>query len=328
MEKDTVRHVRIATIVRFIAAALLAAVCAGASAQQKPIRVLVGLAPGGAVEMVSRLYSEKLRAALGQPVVVENRVGASGLIAMDALRASPADGSVLLFAPNGGITLVSQTFKNPRFDPFKDVVPVAMVARADFVLAVNAAVNATTTAEYVALAKSDAKYRAFGAAQGAIPHLLSVLFAHAAGIDALHVPYKGAGQVVIDLLGGQLHGSIVTPGEGLAHSRAGKLRLLASTGSVRSPLMPDIPTLKEQGYAVEGDSWFGFYAPGSTPAEAVDRIGRALVEASRAADVRERLAQVGIEPAGRMSQEVAKIMRADYEMWKRAIKIAGLKPLD
>lgn len=307
---------------------LLAFMAATATAQQKPVRILVGLAPGGGVEMVSRVYADKLRAALGQPFIVENRVGASGLIAMDALRAAPADGSTLLFAPSGGITLISQTFKNPRFDPFKDVVPVAMVGLIDIVLVVNAAVNVKSVAEFVALARTDERYRAFGSAPGTIPHLVAALFADAAGLNLLHVPYKGAGQVIVDVLGGQLLASVVTPGEALPHHRAGKVRLLATFGAQRSPLMPDIPTMKESGYAVEAIGWYGFYAPAGTPADTIDRIGRVLVEASRTPDVRERLAAVGAEPAGRMSQEVSKIMRADYEMWRRAIAIAGLKPQD
>ncbi len=315
-------------IERFLAALLLALIATGACAQQKPIRVLVGLPPGSGTEIVSRLYADKLRAALGQPVIVENRIGASGLIAMDALRASPADGSVLLFAPNGGITLISQTFRNPRFDPFKDVVPVAMVALTDIVLVVNASVNAKSMAEFVALAKSDARYRALGSAPGTIPHLSAALFSDAAGFEALHVPYKGAGQVTIDLLGGQLQASVVTSGGALPHHRAGKLRILATFGPSRSPVMQDIPTMKESGYPVELNAWFGFYAPAGTPADVVDRIGRALVEASRTPEVRERLAAVGMEPAGRLSQEVAKIMRAEYEMWGKAIRIAGLKPQD
>jgi len=313
---------------RCFAAVLFALTAACAFAQQRPVRVLVGLAPGGAVEMVSRLYADKLRAALGQPVIVENRVGASGLIAMDALRAAPADGSVLLFAPNGGITLVSQTFRNPRFDPFKDVVPVAMVALVDIVLVVNAALNAKSVADFLALARSEARYRNFGSAPGTIPHLAAALFADAAGIDALYVPYKGAGQAIIDVLGGQLQASVVTSGDALPLHRAGKVRLLATFGAQRSPLMPDIPTMKESGFPLEVSGWFGFYAPAGTPAPTVERIGRALLEASRAPDVRERLAAVGMEAAGRLSQEVSIIMRSDYETWRRAIKIAGLQPQD
>jgi tripartite-type tricarboxylate transporter receptor subunit TctC len=311
-----------------IVALLLLLASPMAGAQQKPIRVLVGLSPGGAVEMVSRLYADKLRVALGQPVIVENRVGASGLIAMDALRASPADGSVLLFAPNGGVTLLPHTFRNPRFDPFKDVAPVAMVARLDVVLGVHPAVNAKTLAEFVALAKADQRYRSFGAAPGTIPHLLAALFAEAAGFEALHVPYKGAGQVAIDLIGGQLPASLITTGEGLPHSRAGKLRLLAMTGAERSPLMPEVPTMRELGYPVQANAWFGFYAPGATPPAVIDRLGRALVEASQTPEVRERLTQVGIEPDGRSSGETLKAMRADYEMWGKAVRIAGIQPQD
>ena len=299
-----------------------------ATAQQKPVRILVGLAPGGAAELVSRLYADKLREALKQPFIVENRAGASGLIAMDALRAAPADGSVLLFAPNGGITLISQTFRNPRFDPFKDVVPVAMVGVVEVVLVVNAGVKASSIAELVALAKGEERMRNFGSAPGTIPHLSAALFADAAGIELVHVPYKGAGQVIVDLLGGVLMASVVTAGEAVNQQRAGKVRILATFGAKRSPLMPDVPTMNEAGYPVQASGWFGFYAPAGTPAHVIDRIGRALVTASEAADVRERLMQSGIEPAGKMSNEVTEIMRADYANWTRAIRLARLPPQD
>ena len=305
---------------------LLISVASAVPAQQKTVRVLVGLAPGGTVELVSRLYAEKLRAALGVPVVIENRVGASGLIAMEALRNSAPDGSTLLFAPNGGVTLVPQTNRNARFDPFKDLLPVAQVAIGDFVFAVNSGVGARTLAEYIGLAKQDAKYRNLGSALGTIPHLLSVLFANAAGFELSQITYKGGGQVSIDILGGQLQASFVTPGEAVPHQRSGKMRLLAQSGARRSALLPNIPTLRESGIAIDMSSWFGFYAPAGTPAAVIEQIGRPLVEAARSTEVRERLAQVGIEAAGRPADEVARQMRADYEMWARAIKLAGLKP--
>ena len=299
-----------------------------ASAQQKPVRVLVGLAPGGAAELVARLYTEKLREVFKQPFIVENRVGASGLIAMDALRAAPADGSVLLFAPNGGITLISQTFKNPRFDPFKDVVPIAMVGIVEVVLVVNAATKAHSIAELVAAAKSDERVRNFGSAPGTIPHLSAALFADAAGLDLVHIPYKGAGQVIVDVLGGVLPASVVTAGEGVQHQKSGKVRILASFGAKRPPLIPDVPTLTEVGYPVQTGGWFGFYAPAGTPADVMERIGRALVVASGAADVRERLTQSGIEPVGKMGAEVAEVMRTDYANWGRAIRLVKLQPQD
>ena len=296
--------------------------------QAKPIRVLVGVAAGGGVDAMSRLYAEKLREALGQPVIVENRAGASGLIAMDALRAAPADGQTLLFAPNGGVTLIPQTFRNPRFDPFKDIVPVAMVGKSEVVLVANAQTKASTVAEFVAKAKDDAQLRNFGAAPGTILHLGAALFGDAAGLALTHVPYKGAGQVITDVLGGVLAASVLTTGEAVPHERAGKVRMLATFGSARSALVPHVPTMTEAGYPLQVNAWFGFYATSGTPSATIDRFGQALVAASASAEVRERMATLGIEPAPMLSAEVVPIMRADYANWARAIKIAKLTPQD
>lgn len=311
-----------------LAGLLLMLAASNAWAQSRPVRVLVGLPPGGGVEAVSRIFAEKLRETLGQPFVIENRVGGSGLIAMEALRTAAPDGHTLLFAPSGGVTLIAQTFRKPRFDPFKDVVPVAMVGTIDVVLVANAATGLSTLAEYLAAVKSDTRLRNFGAAPGTIPHLAAATFADAAGIDPLHVPYKGAGQVITDVLGGVLAVSVVTAGEAMGHQRAGRLRIVASFGATRSPLMPDVPTMKESGYAVESGGWFGFYAPAGTPPDVIDRYGRALVAATAAPDVRERLERFGVQAIGKGSAEVAAIMRADYEMWGRAIRVAKLELQD
>lgn len=312
---------RIAQLSLAFAITLLAS---SVSAQQKPVRILVGLAPGGGVDSMARIFADKLRETFGQPFIVENRAGASGLIAMDALRAAPADGMVLLFAPNGGITLIPQTFRNPRFDPFKDVVPVAMVGTNDVVVVANANVKATSIREFVALAKTDPGVRNFGAASGTILHLGGVMFGEAAGIEIVHVPYKGAGQVIADVLGGVVGASVVTSAEAVHNQRAGKLRILASFSPKRSALLPDVPTLTESGYPVVIGSWYGFYARAETPPEVIDRLGRAMVAAARAPETRERLLQAGVEPVGRMSGEVLEIMRSDYANWSRAIRIAKL----
>lgn len=310
---------------RVLVATLLLLAASIVSAQTRPVRVLVGLPPGGSVEVVARVYSEKLRQALGQVFLVENRVGASGMIALDALLAAPADGSVVLFAPNGGVTLVPRTLRK-SFDPFKDVVPIASVARLEMVIAANAEVPAKTLQEFIALARGDARYRTFGAAHAAIPHLVGALFAQAAGLEVLHVAYRGAGQVVPDLIGGQLLASVLTSGEALPHARAGKLRMLATTGARRSQFTPDVPTLREAGLAGEiEDAWFGFYALAGTPAAALEPIARALVEASRAPDVRERFAPFGIETVAATGADVVARMRADAAIWTRALGAAGIK---
>ncbi len=297
-----------------------------ALAQPKPIRVLVGLAPGGAVEITARVYADRLRAALEVPVLIENRVGASGLIAMEAMLAAPRDGTTLLFAPNGGVTLVPQTMKAAKFDPLKDVAPVARVAHAPFLLVVNASVPAATLAEFIAAAKQNANLRNFGASPGTIPQLLATAFGAAAGLDLLHVPYKGAGQVVIDLVGGQLSASLLTPAEALPQARAGKLRLIAQIAPTRVSLLPDVPTFKESGVAIENVTWFGFYAAAGTPPAAIDRIAAALRQAAQSSEVRERLAQLGLETQVMDARAVLELMRLEHAEWARAIKAAGLQP--
>ena len=296
----------------------------GQPSQSRPVRVLMGLPPGAGLEAIARVFADKLRVSLGQPVIVENRVGASGLIAIDALRASPADGSVLLFAPSSSVTLLPQTFKKPRFDPFADVMPIATVAKTEVALAVRTQTPATTVAELINLARTDIDARSFGSAPGTIPHLVAALFAQAAAMEILHVPYKGAGQVITDLLGGQLQASFVTSGAGLPHHRAGKVRILAIGGPERSALLPEVPTLRELGYPIEAMGWFGFFAPAGTPAPTLDAISKTLVEASRAPDVRERLAATGNEAMGREAADTLRAMRNEYEMWRRAIALAGL----
>ena len=318
------RNVRISSAL----AILLTLASSGAAAQQKPVRVLVGLAGGGSLDTMTRLYADKLRVSLGQPFIVENRAGASGLIAIDALRAAPADGSVLMTAASGSITLLPNTFKSPRFDPTRDFVSVAQMAQVDFVLTTHPGVPAKTAAEFAALARSEAKYRTFGSAPGTNPHLLATGFARAAGITATHVPYKGNGQAMVDLIGGQISALFLTPGEALELNRSGKVRLLASSGARRSNLMPDVPTLKESGYEVEGSAWFAFFAPSGTPQTVIDRLGRAIVEAAASTDLRERLAHAGIEAAGLPAKDLAAKIRSEYQQIGNELRASGFEQQD
>ena len=317
------RNMRIAAVVT-----LLAIVPFGAAAQQKPIRVMVGLSAGGSLDTMTRLFADKLRVSLGQPVLVENRAGASGLIAIDALKAAPADGSVLMTAASGSITLLPNTFKTPRFDPTKDFTAVAQMAQVDFVLTVNPGVPAKTPAEFAALAAKDPRYRTFGTAPGTNPHLLATMFSSAARIDAVHVPYKGNGQAMIDLIGGQIAAAFLTAGEAIEIDRGGKARALASSGGSRSRLMPNVPTLKESGFDVEASAWFAFFAPPGTPDAVVERLSRAVVEAAASADLRERLAHGAIETAGLPAKELAAKIRVEYERTGSALRISGFKLRD
>ena len=311
--------------IRIALMCMIAFVSPGAAAQQKPVRILVGLAAGGSLDTMTRLVAEKLRLSLAQPVIVENRAGASGLIAIDALRAAPADGSVLMAAASGSITLLPNTFRSPRFDPTRDFVAVAQVAQIDFVLTVNPGVPARTVAEFAAAARADAKYGVFGSAPGTTPHLVALQFARAAGVTAVHVPYKGNAQALIDLVGGQIHAAFPAAGEVIELSKSGKVRMLAVAGARRSALMPETPTLKESGYEVEGNAWFALFAPAGTPEAVVERLGRAVVEAAESADLRERLAHAGIEAAGLPPKDLAAKIAAEYERVGRALRASGFK---
>ena len=315
-------------IMRTVSMLVLVAFASCASAQQKPVRVLVGLAAGGSLDTMTRLFADKLRASLGQPVLVENRAGASGLIAIEALKAAPADGTVLMTAASGSITLLPNTFKTPRFNPTRDFIPVAQMAQVDFVLTVNPGVPAKTAAEFAAIAKSDPKYRTFGTAPGTNPHLLATTFARIANIDAVHVPYKGNGQAVIDLVGGQIAACFLTAGEAIEIDRGGKARVLASAGSRRSNLMPNVPTLRESGFDIEGNAWFAFFAPAGTPDTVVERLSRAIVEAAASSDLRERLARGAIEAAGMSSRELTEKIRAEYRQIGEALRTSGFSQQD
>lgn len=299
-----------------------------ALAQQRPVRVMVGLAAGGSLDTMTRLFADKLRANLGQPVLVENRAGASGLIAIEALKAAPADGTVLMTAASGSITLLPNTFKTPRFNPTRDFIPVAQMAVVDFVLTVNPRVPAKTVSEFAAMARSDPNYRTFGTAPGTNPHLLATMFARAAKVDAVHVPYKGNGQAVVDLVGGQIAACFLTAGEAIEIHRGGKARALATAGSRRSTLISDLPTLKESGFDVEGSAWFAFFAPAGTPDAMVERLSKAIVEAAASPDLRERLAHGAIEAAGLPTKELIAKIRAEYEQIGIALRASGFRQQD
>ena len=305
-----------------LAAGLVFLSC-GASAQQKPVHILVGLAAGGSLDVTTHLVAEKLRTSLGQPVVVDNRAGASGLIAIDALKSAPPDGTVLLAAASGGITLLPNTYKKPRFDPTRDFIPVAQLAKIDFVLAVNPAVPAKNAAEFAAAARADAKYRLIGSAPGTSTHLLAIKFAHAANFAAVHVAYKGNAQLLADLAGGQIAAAFPAQGEVMELAHAGKVRMLAVAGARRSAVLPDVPTLKESGFDVEGDAWFGLFAPPGTPPSVVARLEKATLDAVGSPELRERLLHAGIEAAGLPTREFAARIASEYAQMGRELRASG-----
>jgi len=255
------------------ALALLAGGAAAQSYPSRPVRVIVPFAPGGATDIIARLVAQKLADRLGQSVVVENKPGAGTTIGNAEVAKAKPDGYTLLFAPTPFV--ISQVvYPTLPYDPQKDFAPVSLLAVSPFILVVNAAFPAKSTAELVAIAKAKPGTVTFASAgNGTVPHLAGELFKLRAGIDIVHVPYKGGGPAIVDLVSGQVPMMFATPIEVSQHVQSGRLRVLGTTSLARLAAMPDVPTLSESGYPdFEVLSFFGVLAPAGTPPEIVARV--------------------------------------------------------
>jgi len=306
-----------------LAAAFLAA---SAHAQQGTVKFLVGFPAGASLDVMTRMVADKMQVSLGQSVIVENRTGAAGQIAMTALKGSPADGTVLVMTPLVTIVTAPHIQKLP-YDPFKDFAPVAHTANFLFAFAMGPATPAKDLKGYIALVKQDAKYANYAsAATGSLPHFFSLLFAEKAGLKMNHIGYRGTAAAMTDLLGGQIAAFMGTVADIAAQHKAGKVVAVATSGATRSKHLPDIPTFRELGYDIEGGGWYAAYAPAGTPAPVVDRLSKAIIAGLNAPDVRGKLDNYGLEPTGLPPAELARIHRRDYDQWGPVIKASGFKP--
>ena len=296
------------------------------AAQEKTVKLLVGFPAGAGLDTMTRLVADKMRLRLGQPVVVENRPGAAGQIAMSALKAAPPDGLTLVMTPLVTVVTAPHVFAKLPYDAFADFAPVAHTANFLFAFSVGPAVPANSLAEYVALVRKDVKFGNYASAgAGSLPHFFSLLFAETAGIPLNHIGYKGTAPALTDLLGGQIAAFMGTVSDLANQQKAGRLRVLATSGAQRARDLPDVPTFRELGFNIEGSGWYAAYAPAKTPRETVDRLAGAIVEAIRSPDVREKLEALGMEPTGLGPAELARIHKADYDKWGPVIKASGFK---
>lgn len=302
------------------------ALCLPAAAQERTIKFLVGFPAGASLDTMTRLIGERMRVTLNQPVVVENRPGAAGQIVMTALKNSAPDGLTLVMTPLVTVVTAPHVQALP-YDAFADFAPVSHAADFLFAFGVNAQVPANSLTEYVALVKRDPQYANYSsAAPGSLPHFFSLLFAERAGIAMNHIGYKGSAQAMTDLLGGQIAAFMGVTSDLAPQHRAGKLRVLATSGPKRARDLPDVPTFRELGYAIEGAGWYAAYAPAKTPKETIDRLAAAVAEAIRFPEVNQKLVAMGLEPTGTSAAELARIHRADYDKWGPVIKASGFKP--
>jgi tripartite-type tricarboxylate transporter receptor subunit TctC len=298
-----------------------------AAAQDKPIKFIVGFPAGAGLDTMTRLVADKMRVSLGQPVLVENKPGASGQIAMSALKNAAPDGLTLVMTPLVTVVTAPHVFPKLPYDAFADFTPVAHAADFLFAFTVAASTPAASLSDYVALVKKDLKYGNYASAgTGSLPHFFSLLFASTAGIKMNHIGYKGTAPALTDLMGGQLGAFMGTVSDVAALSKSGKLRVLATSGARRARELPDVPTFRELGYAIEGAGWYAAYAPAQTPKATVDRLANAIIEAIKSPDVHERLQALGMEPTGLGPAQLAEIQKADYNKWGPVIKASGFKP--
>lgn len=317
---------------RVVLAALTLALALGAQAQDRqPVRILVGFAPGGSTDTVTRLLAEKLRGVLGQTVIVENKPGAGGRLAAEALKHSAPDGLTYMVAPNA--TPVFQALLYPvsvlRYDMLTDLTPVAMLVSYPLALAVSAKVGLHDAKDYVNWVKSNPANAAFGSAGlGGQTHFSGLQLAKAAGVELNVVPYKGNGPLITDLLGGHVPAGIMTAGDIVPYQRSGQVKVLAVFGSKRSPLLPDVPTLMEQGFKVDtGDAWTGMWAPAKTPKAELVRMQAALKQVLAMPDVRDILtSKQTMQPDFRPAAELDALQRKELAYWGPVIKATGFKP--
>lgn len=316
-------------IPRLAMAATLAVALAPAAvlAQDKPaVKLLVGFAPGGSVDIVARLLAERLRPLLDQPVVVENKPGAGGRLVLGELKRAPADGNTLVLSPSGALVISPWIYNNLGYDPVKDFTPVARVVTFDFAVTAGPAAPAGDIRAVMGWLKANparANYGSSGA--GTVPHFAGVLLSQAANVPLTHVAYKGGAPAVADLLGGQIPITVDTASETLEHHRAGRLRILAVTGNTRSAALPDVPTLKESGIDATAEAFFGLFAPAGLPADKARRLSDALAEVLKAPDMQARLREFGLTANHAGPQQLGETQAADLKRWERPIKASGYK---
>lgn len=292
-----------------------------AAQEARPIRFVIGFPPGGGIDSVTRLLGPKLAELLKQPVVVDNRPGANGLLAMEAVAKSPADGQTVFVGTSGNLAMTGAFYPNAPVRIERDFVPVAQIASLPFLLVSHPSVPASNVAELIAHAKTrpgQLNYSSSG--NGSTLHLAGELFNDMAGIRATHIGYKGSAPSIADLVGGHVQWAFDAPSLTLPHVKAGRLRALGHTASTRLASLPDIAPIAETLPGYEVLNWYGVVAPAGTPAEVVKRLADAIARAMTDADLRARIAALGIDPVATTPDAFRAFMEAETAKWTQVIR--------
>ena len=306
---------------------VLPAIAAAAdSFPSKPARIIVAFPPGAATDIVGRIVAQKLTDMWGQPVIVDNRAGASGTIGTDVVAKAAPDGYTMLLGTLGNLAANPSLYRDLPFNMERDFIPVSLVVMVNFVMVVHPSMPVKTVKELIALAKAkpgELNYSSSGA--GGLPHLAGELFKSMAGINVVHIAYKGSVPSFTDLLGGRINYTIDNLPLALPYIKSGKLRALAVVGPRRQPTLPDVPTMAEAGIpGYELTNWFGLMVPAKTPRDVVNRISADIAKIMKMPDVRERLAGMAAEPVGSTPEQFSVFLKAETATWAKVIKDGGI----
>ncbi len=306
--------------------------CAALSAQAqgypaKPVRLIVPFPPGGAVDYYTRAVQSRLAENLGQPILIENRAGASGMVGADLVAKAPADGYTILVGNIATLAMNVGIYAKMPYHPVKDLTPIMRTVAVDYVMVVHPSVPARNVQELVAYARANPGKLTYGSAgSGSAPHLSTELFKLRAGIDILHVPFKGGGPMMTDLLGGQIQLGIGDQANLMPHAKSGRLRALAVGTLTRSAVYPDLPTIAESGFPeFEARAWQGIAGPAGLPHQIVNRLHAAFARAMAMPEVRQRLLEGGLDPVVSTPEEFGEFIRAEIAKWSKVAKDVGAR---
>jgi len=316
------------TLITSLALATSMLAVAPASAQSdKTLRVIVGFPAGVSIDVVTRIVAEKLKDELKRPVIVDNRPGAGGRLAAELLKSAAPDGNTVMVTPIVVPVLAPMVFNKLSYNPETDFAPVGKVCDFSFALAVPANSTVKSLKDYSAWLKANPMQANFGTpAAGSLPHFFGVMIGAALNVDMVHVPFNGGAALQAAVLGGHAPAGIDVVMEWQQNAKAGKVKVLATSGAQRSKIMPDVPTFKEQGFPdAVGQGWFAMYAPAKTPQTAIDDINKALNKALATPEIRERFATFGLEAAGGTPADLQKTMLDDAKRWGPIVKKSGFK---
>ena len=313
---------RLLSVIAAIAAVASAPPIHAQTFPAKPIRIVVGFPAGGPADFTARLLAEKFPALLGGNAIVDNRPGANATIGADHVAKSPPDGHTLFLSTCGAMAISPHIGPKLPYEPMRDFAPIAHVVNAYSTITVHPSLPVKNTKEFVALARTRAGQVTMGSSGiGSIPHLAQELLKSAARIELVHVPYKGAAPLITDAMGGQVSALILDVTPLLPHVRAGKLRAIGIAGDKRAQALPDVPTLREQGFDnVEAPNWYALFAPAKTPRDVVERLNEAVRKAIGMADVRERLLSTGADPVLSTPEQLADLLKRDSAKWGKLIR--------